>query len=90
MNSLWSGSERVRIGERLKATLAGIVELDVLRGRQLELIDSVLEESGNTGDGPSEQQANLHSAADDAAVSSSRQQVSGDGLEFPWGPSCRS
>ncbi|KAB5571435.1 hypothetical protein PHYPO_G00224930 [Pangasianodon hypophthalmus] len=75
VNSLWSGSERVRIGERLKATLAGIVELDVLRGRQLELIDSVLDESGNTADGQCEQRENLDSAADDGAVTTFRQQT---------------
>lgn len=80
MNSLWSGSERVRIGERLKATLAGIVELDVLRGRQLELIDSVLDESGNTADGHCDHRENLDSAADDGAVTTFRQQVSGDGV----------
>ncbi|XP_017330725.1 dapper homolog 2 [Ictalurus punctatus] len=75
VNSLWSGSERVRIGERLKATLAGIVELDVLRGRQLELIDSVLDESGNTADGHCDHRENLDSAADDGAVTTFRQQT---------------
>uniref|UniRef100_A0A3Q2NS82 Si:ch211-168f7.5 n=1 Tax=Fundulus heteroclitus TaxID=8078 RepID=A0A3Q2NS82_FUNHE len=44
VNSLWSGTERVRIGERLKATLAGVLELEVLRRRQLEMVDAALRE----------------------------------------------
>ncbi|KAJ7307607.1 hypothetical protein JRQ81_009648 [Phrynocephalus forsythii] len=32
--SLWSGHERMRIGERLQASLAGIVELELLRETQ--------------------------------------------------------
>ncbi|XP_076877491.1 uncharacterized protein LOC143526769 [Brachyhypopomus gauderio] len=76
VNSLWSGSERVRIGERLKATLAGIMELDLLRERQLELIDAVLDETGNVVDVAAQQEeANLESAADDGAATSRRQQV---------------
>nr|XP_057918753.1 proline-rich protein 36 [Doryrhamphus excisus] len=42
VNSLWSGSERVRIGERLKATLAGVLELELLRCKQLEMVDAAL------------------------------------------------
>ncbi|KAM8848552.1 uncharacterized protein ACB058_012202 [Synchiropus picturatus] len=43
VNSLWSGAERVRIGERLKATLAGVLELELLRCKQLEMVDGALE-----------------------------------------------
>ncbi|XP_061581411.1 uncharacterized protein si:ch211-168f7.5 [Cololabis saira] len=42
VNSLWSGSERVRIGERLRATLAGVLELEVLRCKHLEMVGSAL------------------------------------------------
>uniref|UniRef100_A0A3P8Q2R0 Uncharacterized protein n=1 Tax=Astatotilapia calliptera TaxID=8154 RepID=A0A3P8Q2R0_ASTCA len=66
VNSLWSGTERVRIGERLKATLAGVMELEVLRCKHLEMVDAALEDrppvaanaedpraecGGNSGDG---------------------------------------
>ncbi|XP_058505163.1 nuclear pore complex protein DDB_G0274915 [Solea solea] len=44
VNSLWSGTERVRIGERLKATLAGVLELELLRCKHLEMVDAALEE----------------------------------------------
>lgn len=44
VNSLWSGTERVRIGERLKATLAGVMELEVLRCKHLEMVDAALED----------------------------------------------
>ncbi|XP_029020635.1 uncharacterized protein si:ch211-168f7.5 [Betta splendens] len=44
VNSLWSGSERVRIGERLKATLAGVLELELLRCKHLALVDAALED----------------------------------------------
>lgn len=44
VNSLWSGTERVRIGERLKATLAGVLELEVLRCKQEEMVDAALDE----------------------------------------------
>ncbi|XP_020779241.2 uncharacterized protein si:ch211-168f7.5 [Boleophthalmus pectinirostris] len=47
VNSLWSGTERVRIGERLKATLAGVLELELLRCKQLELVDAALDSSRN-------------------------------------------
>lgn len=43
VNSLWSGTERVRIGERLKATLAGVLELELLRCKQLDLVDTALD-----------------------------------------------
>ncbi|XP_060904236.1 uncharacterized protein si:ch211-168f7.5 [Labrus mixtus] len=44
VNSLWSGTERVRIGERLRATLAGVLELEVLRCKHLEMVDCALED----------------------------------------------
>lgn len=46
VNSLWSGTERVRIGERLKATLAGVLELEVLRCKQQEMVDAALDDRG--------------------------------------------
>ncbi|XP_072293778.1 uncharacterized protein [Eucyclogobius newberryi] len=49
VNSLWSGSERVRIGERLKATLAGVLELELLRCKQLEVVDAALD-NGRTSE----------------------------------------
>ncbi|KAJ0002881.1 hypothetical protein NQD34_008030 [Periophthalmus magnuspinnatus] len=61
VNSLWSGTERVRIGERLKATLAGVLELELLRCKQLELVDSALDNSRNQ---------------DQSCMTSRRQQVS--------------
>ncbi|KAA0709543.1 Dapper -like protein 2 [Triplophysa tibetana] len=93
VNSLWSGSERVRIGERLKATVAGIMELDHLRGRQLEMVDAVLE--GNaTADHRREER---ESAAEDGAATSRRQQslslahpdlpypsTTGEGISSRW------
>uniref|UniRef100_A0A1A7XHD9 Wu:fb52c12 n=1 Tax=Iconisemion striatum TaxID=60296 RepID=A0A1A7XHD9_9TELE len=44
VNSLWSGSERVRISERLKATLAGVLELEELRRKHLEMVGAALAE----------------------------------------------
>ncbi|XP_061691084.1 uncharacterized protein si:ch211-168f7.5 [Syngnathoides biaculeatus] len=53
VNSLWSGTERVRIGERLKATLAGLLELELLRCQHLENVDAALGGRGNaTGTRP--------------------------------------
>ncbi|XP_034630970.1 dapper homolog 2-like isoform X2 [Trachemys scripta elegans] len=40
--SLWSGSDRVRIGERLQASLAGILELGLLRETQKGTVESAL------------------------------------------------
>ncbi|XP_005289338.3 dapper homolog 2-like isoform X3 [Chrysemys picta bellii] len=40
--SLWSGSDRVRIGERLQASLAGILELGLLREMQKGTVESAL------------------------------------------------
>uniref|UniRef100_A0A8C2JFZ1 Si:ch211-168f7.5 n=1 Tax=Cyprinus carpio TaxID=7962 RepID=A0A8C2JFZ1_CYPCA len=93
VNSLWSGSDRVRIGERLKATLAGILELDLLRGRHLEMVDAVLDMNG----APAHQGDGLESAAEDCAATSRRQQsllpanpdlsclgTTGDGISSRW------
>ncbi|XP_073710487.1 uncharacterized protein [Misgurnus anguillicaudatus] len=93
VNSLWSGSERVRIGERLKATLAGIMELDLLRGRQLEMVDAVLEATTATAHRGEEQE----SVAEDGAAAPRRQQslspahpdmpclsATGDGINSRW------
>ncbi|XP_052430926.1 uncharacterized protein si:ch211-168f7.5 [Carassius gibelio] len=93
VNSLWSGSDRVRIGERLKATLAGILELDLLRGRQLEMVDAVLDMNGapaHHGEGP-------ESAAEECAATSRGQQnllptnpdlsclsTTGEGISSRW------
>lgn len=75
VNSLWSGSERVRIGERLKATLAGILELDLLRCRHLEMVDAALDKK-ETIDETDQNERSTESAADDNAATSRRQQVS--------------
>ncbi|XP_039219077.1 dapper homolog 1-like isoform X1 [Crotalus tigris] len=40
--SLWSGHERLRIGERLQASLAGLWELDLLREMQKANVESAL------------------------------------------------
>ncbi|CAK6971963.1 uncharacterized protein si:ch211-168f7.5 [Scomber scombrus] len=50
VNSLWSGSERVRIGERLKATLAGVLELELLRCKHLGMVDAALEDRATDGE----------------------------------------
>uniref|UniRef100_A0A672J2M2 Si:ch211-168f7.5 n=1 Tax=Salarias fasciatus TaxID=181472 RepID=A0A672J2M2_SALFA len=67
VNSLWSGTERVRIGERLKATLAGVLELEVLRCKHLEMVDGALD------DGTPESAA---SDAEHGSATSRRQQSS--------------
>lgn len=46
MNSLWTGTERGRIGERLKATLAGVLELELLRCKHLDLVNAALHKRG--------------------------------------------
>ncbi|KAL8184273.1 UNVERIFIED_CONTAM: hypothetical protein K2H54_011391 [Gekko kuhli] len=48
--SLWSGNERLRIGERLQASLAGLLELDLLRETQRETVERALERSQKDGD----------------------------------------
>nr|XP_008121710.1 PREDICTED: uncharacterized protein LOC103281597 [Anolis carolinensis] len=52
MASLWSGHERLRIGERLQASLAGILELDLLRERQRDAVEGALTE----GDAPQQEE----------------------------------
>lgn len=86
VNSLWSGTERVRIGERLKATLAGVLELEVLRCKHLEMVDAALEDrapAAADADEPREAEEGsgtpVESAASDAehgSATSRRQQVS--------------
>lgn len=78
VNSLWSGSERVRIGERLKATLAGILELDLLRCRHLEMVDAALDKK-QAIDETEQNEGTTESATEDDAATSRRQQVSKDG-----------
>lgn len=81
VNSLWSGTERVRIGERLKATLAGVMELELLRCKHLEMVDAALEDRAaeepraaeEEGSGTPESAA---SEAEHGSATSRRQQVS--------------
>ncbi|XP_063002070.1 dapper homolog 2-like [Elgaria multicarinata webbii] len=54
--SLWSGNERLRIGERLQASLAGILELDFLRETQRGTVERVLEESRKDGELPQQEE----------------------------------
>ncbi|XP_042562575.1 serine-rich adhesin for platelets isoform X2 [Clupea harengus] len=75
VNSLWSGSERVRIGERLKATLAGILELDLLRCRHLEMVDAALDKK-QAIDETEQNEGTTESATEDDAATSRRQQSS--------------
>lgn len=89
MYSLWSGTERVRIGERLKATLAGVLELEVLRCKHMEMVDAALDVRGpadnNTEEPPAEEEeerGNPESVASEAqhgSATSRRQQVSQPG-----------
>ncbi|CAL8264262.1 unnamed protein product [Lota lota] len=85
VTSLWSGSERVRIGERLKATLAGVLELELLRCKHLDMVDGALEVRPTAGtvtvhQGLEGTTGNLDGAASDldqcSAVTSRRQQTS--------------
>ncbi|GAA6230025.1 nuclear pore complex protein DDB_G0274915-like isoform X1 [Lates japonicus] len=84
VNSLWSGTERVRIGERLKATLAGVLELELLRCKHLEMVDGALEDRAPAAADAVEPRAEEgngtpESAASDAEhgpATSRRQQVS--------------
>ncbi|KAG9346495.1 hypothetical protein JZ751_006806, partial [Albula glossodonta] len=97
MNSLWSGSERVRIGERLKASLAGIMELDLLRFRHWEMVEEVLGRRETTETPITQQRGNNEWTAADGSTRSRRQQVLpasesglpcfnsfGDGIESRW------
>ncbi|KAJ6656967.1 hypothetical protein lerEdw1_002968 [Lerista edwardsae] len=47
--SLWSGNERLRVGERLQAGLAGILELDLLRDTQKDSVERALGRSRGGG-----------------------------------------
>lgn len=81
VNSLWSGTERVRIGERLKATLAGVLELEVLRCKHMEIVDAALEErrpaaANADAPGPLEESGSPERAANPGSATSRRQQVS--------------
>lgn len=84
MNSLWSGTERVRIGERLKATLAGVLELELLRCKHLEMVDTALEDRASATANAEEPRAEEASGTPESAASeaehgsatSRRQQVS--------------
>lgn len=75
VNSLWSGTERVRIGERLKATLAGVLELEVLRRKHLEMVDAALRER-EPGEPRAEEADSAASDAERGSATSRRQQVS--------------
>lgn len=79
VNSMWSGTERVRIGERLKATLAGVLELDLLRCQHLERIDAALDNKDlcildQQGEGTRTESLD-HVASNQGAATSLRQQV---------------
>lgn len=82
VNSLWSGTERVRIGERIKATLAGVLELQALRCKHLEMVDAALEDRGpaatNAVDSRAveEESGTPESAAKHGSATPRRQQVS--------------
>nr|XP_056709439.1 dapper 1-A-like [Euleptes europaea] len=49
--SLWSGSERLRIGERLQASLAGLLELELLRETQRRVVERALQGGRQQEDG---------------------------------------
>ncbi|XP_030002297.1 uncharacterized protein LOC115427733 [Sphaeramia orbicularis] len=90
VNSLWSGTERVRIGERLKATLAGVLELELLRCKHLEMVDAALEDRGGAAaEGPrAEESGTPESGASNAgqgSATSRRQQAPSpsDGMVLP-------
>ncbi|KAK5864718.1 hypothetical protein PBY51_015937 [Eleginops maclovinus] len=84
VNSLWSGTERVRIGERLKATLAGVLELELLRCKHLEMVDAALGDpvsaASNAEERPAEEGSrppeSTASEAEHGSTTSRRQQVS--------------
>ncbi|MFT7814623.1 uncharacterized protein LOC108925492 isoform X2 [Arapaima gigas] len=75
VTSLWSGSERVRIGERLKASLAGIVELDLLRCRHWEMVEAVLGRRGAADPAGAQMREIGEPVAVDGAPRTRRQQV---------------
>ncbi|XP_015267662.1 PREDICTED: uncharacterized protein LOC107111235 [Gekko japonicus] len=61
--SLWSGNERLRIGERLQASLAGLLELDLLRETQREAVERALERRQKDGD-RQQKDGNLQGSSD--------------------------
>ncbi|XP_044061125.1 agglutinin-like protein 7 [Siniperca chuatsi] len=69
VNSLWSGTERDRIGERLKATLAGVLELEVLRCKHLEMVDAALEDRAPAAANAEEPRPEEGSGAPESAAS---------------------
>ncbi|XP_013861642.1 mucin-17 [Austrofundulus limnaeus] len=79
VNSLWSGTERVRIGERLKATLAGVLELEVLRRRHLEMVGTALVDRADTEEEEEEEEEGsgrrTSSDAERGSATSRRQQA---------------
>ncbi|XP_038555358.1 uncharacterized protein si:ch211-168f7.5 [Micropterus salmoides] len=79
VNSLWSGTERVRIGERLRATLAGVLELEVLRCKHLEMVDAALEDRApaatNAEESRAEEGSGASESADHGSATSRRQQA---------------
>ncbi|XP_056295461.1 uncharacterized protein si:ch211-168f7.5 [Pseudoliparis swirei] len=90
-SSLWSGSERLRIGERLKATLAGVLELELLRCKHLEMVDTALEDRAtSTAEEPRPEEASgtpesADSEAERGSATSRRQQApsSSDKVTLP-------
>ncbi|XP_054454007.1 mucin-2 [Anoplopoma fimbria] len=79
VNSLWSGTERVRIGERLKATLAGVMELELLRCKHLEMVDIALEDRAcattDTEEPRAEEASGTPEEAEHGSATSRRQQA---------------
>ncbi|XP_056238233.1 uncharacterized protein si:ch211-168f7.5 [Seriola aureovittata] len=69
VNSLWSGTERVRIGERLKATLAGVLELELLRCKHLQMVDAALEDQASAAAKAEEPRAEEGSGTPESAAS---------------------
>ncbi|MEQ2177333.1 hypothetical protein GOODEAATRI_002453 [Goodea atripinnis] len=74
VNSLWSGTERVRIGERLKATLAGVLELELLRRKHLEMVDAALRQRA-PGEPRAEEAESAASDTERGSATSRRQQA---------------
>ncbi|KAM8909590.1 uncharacterized protein AB9W97_006365 [Spinachia spinachia] len=74
VSSLWSGTERVRIGERLRATLAGVLELELLRCKHLEMVDTALEERAHAEE-PRAEEASAALEAERGSATSRRQQA---------------
>ncbi|XP_068444606.1 nuclear pore complex protein DDB_G0274915 [Clinocottus analis] len=77
VNSLWTGTDRVRIGERLKATLAGVLELELLRCKHLEMVDTALEDRAGEPrpEEASETPESADSEAERGSATSRRQQA---------------